>query len=81
MILDAYGQPATYRERQLSQHDAEMLRHHKKAFLAHHGYRERLYCQKCDTAGQESGMRAFVTEQRIGIVCRCTSRNYNGMTY
>jgi hypothetical protein len=81
MILDAYGQPATYRERQFSQRDAELLRAYKKTFLERHGYRERLWCQACENAGTSSGVRAFVRENRIGVTCRCTSRVYNGMTY
>ena len=81
MILDSSGRPATYRERQFSQHDAEMLRAYKKAFLERHGYREKLWCQKCEDAGENPGVRAFVTEQRIGMICRCASRHYEGMTY
>jgi hypothetical protein len=78
---DADGKPATYRERQFSQHDAELLREYKKDFLAKHGYKERLWCQRCEDAGEHSGVRAFVTEQRIGMTCRCSNRVYNGMTY
>lgn len=79
-ILDPTGMPV-YRERQLSQHDAEQLRHYKKTFLERHGYRERLWCAKCEEAGQPEGVRAFVTDNRIGITCRCTSRHYTGATY
>lgn len=81
MILDSTGKPASYRERQLSQHDAEMLRSYKKMFLQRHGYRERLWCQACGEAGLSEGVRASVTEQRISMACRCTSRRYEGMTY
>jgi hypothetical protein len=81
VILDVTGRPVTYRERQFSQHDAELLREYKKAFLQRHGYRERLWCQACENAGENAGVRAFVTEQRIGVTCRCTHRVYHGMTY
>jgi hypothetical protein len=81
VILGADGRPATFRERQYSQHDAELLREYKKHFLAPHGYKERLWCQKCEEAGIHSGVRASVMENTIGVTCRCTSRVYQGMTY
>ena len=81
MILGADGRPATFRERTFSQHDAELLRTYKKEFLERHGYKERLWCQACDTAGISSGVRAFVRDNKIGMTCRCTSRVYHGMTY
>lgn len=58
-----------------------MLRHYKKTFLERHGYRERLWCQKCAEAGLSEGVRAFVTDHRIGLTCRCTTRHYTGATY
>jgi hypothetical protein len=81
MILGADGKPASFRERQFSQHDAEMLRQYKKEFLARHGYKERLWCLKCEENGEHSGVRAFVRENKIGMTCRCASRVYHGMTY
>ena len=81
VILDANGNPSTYRERTYSQHDAELLREYKKEFLMRHGYQERLWCQKCEEAGIPAGVRAFVAENRIGVTCRCSSRVYTGMTY
>lgn len=81
MILDANGRPATYRDRQFSQHDAELLRNHKKTFLERHGYKERLWCARCEDAGLSPGLRAIVTDSKIDFECRCTVRRYRGQTY
>ena len=81
MIVGTDGKAATFRERQLTQGDAELLREYRKDFLMRHGYKERLWCLKCDEGGLPSGVRAFVTENRIGMTCRCTSRVYHGRTY
>lgn len=81
MILGADGKSATFRQRQLSQHDAELLREYRKKFLVPYGYKERLWCQTCETSELNPGVRAFVTENKIGITCRCTTRHYSGMTY
>lgn len=81
MILDPSGRLATFRDRQLTQSDAELLRHYKKTFLERHGYREKLWCQKCGELELNEGVRAFVTDQKIGMTCRCTARHYNGQTY
>lgn len=81
MILDSTGRLASFRDRQFSQSDAELLRHYKATFLVRHGYKEKLWCQKCSEIGQEEGVRAFVTDQKIGMTCRCSARHYNGQTY
>lgn len=80
MILDHNG-VGIIRQRQLSQHDAEMLRAYKKTFLERHGYKERLWCQKCAQSERDEGVRAFVLDNKIGISCRCTERHYTGATY
>lgn len=79
-LLAPNGDPIL-RDRMLSQHDAEMLRHYKKTFLERHGYRERLWCQRCAELGQSEGVRAFVTDRTISMTCRCSTRHYNGATY
>lgn len=76
-MIDA---PPVMREKILAQGDAELLRKYKK-FLIKYGLKEALYCQKCSVAGRDEGLRAFVTDSRIGMICRCTARHYNGATY
>lgn len=68
------------REKMLAQGDAELLRTYKK-FLLKYGMKEALYCQRCEAIGQNAGLRAFVTDARIGLTCRCTTRTYHGATY
>jgi hypothetical protein len=64
----------------LTQEEAELLRRYKQ-FLRKRGLREALYCQSCWDGNREDGCKAFVTTEQIAIVCRCTTRFFQGSTF
>ncbi len=70
----------TTREGLFSQQDATLLRNYKK-FLQRHGMKESLWCQRCEDAGRQPGLRASVMDGKIDFQCRCTVRRYRGQTY
>lgn len=72
--------PVITRETLMAQGDAELLRKYKRFMLAH-GLREALWCQTCDNEGRSPGLKAVVTDSKIDLVCRCTTRRYRGQTY
>lgn len=71
---------ASTRDRLFSQTDAELLRKYKKLLEKYH-LREKLWCRRCDEAGDHPGLRASVTDSKIDFACRCTVRRYRGQTY
>ena len=73
MILSPSGTPATHEARRLSDPQADLLRR-MKVFLGRHGYREGLFCNRCDASGVPSGTHASVTDRQIRVTCRCTTR-------
>lgn len=64
----------------LSAEDAALLRTYRK-FLERHRLREALFCDDCWDGTREDGCKAFVQTGKIGILCRCKTRLYFGMTY
>lgn len=60
--------------------EAQLLRSYKKLLEKYH-LREALYCNDCWGGDLTSdGCRAFVSEQQIGILCRCKMRVFQGST-
>lgn len=60
--------------------EAALFRSYKK-LLAKYQLREALYCNQCwDGSMTSDGCQAFVTDQKIGVLCRCTMRVYEGQT-
>lgn len=70
----------TQRERLMSSDDAALLRHYKK-FLTRLNLKEGLYCRSCEERNDHPGVRAVVTDGKIDIQCRCTTRRYRGQSY
>lgn len=59
--------------------DAYLLRRYQK-FVLKHGFKEALWCLKCEDEGEASGMRAYVTASSIALICRCQMRTFVGLT-
>lgn len=70
----------THRDRTLSETDARLLRLYKK-FLTRLNLKEGLYCRQCEDRDDHPGVRASVTDSKIDINCRCTTRRYRGQSY
>lgn len=70
----------THRDRLMTDDDARLLRNYKKFLLKLH-LKELLYCRKCDEHGDHPGVRASVTDSKIDVQCRCTTRRYRGQSY
>jgi hypothetical protein len=70
----------TYRDAELSQDSARLLRDYR-TFLVRRHIREGLWCKTCAEAGQPEGVKAFVKDDRIELRCRCTLRTYRGQSY
>jgi len=64
----------------LTAEEAALLRQYKK-FLAARGLREALYCNDCWSGDREDGCKAFVTDNQVGIFCRCRMRVHLGASY
>jgi hypothetical protein len=78
-IVDPQGNVATRPTVILSPKDAQLLRDYKR-FLQKYQLREALYCNACYEGTLADGCQAFVNNQQIGILCRCTMRVYEGQT-
>lgn len=79
-IVGADGVPLNRPTVMLTRHEARMLREYKK-FLQKYALKEALYCQTCWSGNREDGTEAFVRDDKIGIICRCTTRLYMGHTF
>lgn len=64
----------------LTRHEARMLREYKKFLMKYH-LKEALYCQECWSGARKDGTEAYVRDDKIGIICRCTTRLYLGATF
>lgn len=69
-----------HREKLIAQEDAELLRKYRKFLMKHH-LKEKLWCNACEDRGDHPGVRANVTDGKIDIACRCTTRRYRGQTF
>ena len=63
----------------LSVDDAKLLRAYREILLAYR-WIETLDCRTCWSNGQPSGCRAFVTQQRVAIICRHRTLQFVGET-
>lgn len=79
VIVEPDGTLATRQTRVLTDADAKLLREYQR-FLRKYELREALYCNACFEGDLEDGCRASVTLDRIGILCRCQLRIYQGQT-
>ena len=59
--------------------DAYLVRRYQK-FLRTHGFKEALWCLKCEDEGNSSGLRAYVQPAEMAFLCRCASRVHKGLT-
>lgn len=79
-IITPTGEVANRPTVMFTDEEARLLRTYKK-FLEAHGLREALYCQKCWDHDLSDGLQAFVASEKIGFICRCTTRLHFGATY
>lgn len=80
VILAPDGSVATLPTTILTGEEAQLLREYKK-FLLRHGYKEALYCDSCWNQNLQHGTEAYVTDDRIGIKCRCRFTYFQGQTF
>ena len=80
VILAPDGSAATLSTLILTGEEAQLLRSYKK-FLNRHGYKEALYCDRCWEQNLQHGTEAYVTDDTIGIRCRCRFTFFQGPTY
>lgn len=80
-MTDPRGETTSVPALMLSDEQATLLREYKKKVLLPLGLREALFCNSCGNATLEDGCKSFVTNDQIGIICRCTQRLYLGQTF
>lgn len=80
-ILDpTTGEPAKIATVKFDAEDARILRLYKK-FLHKWALKEAIYCSHCFENNLSHGLEAFVTDDKIMFLCRCTRRTFEGPTY
>ena len=78
MLTDAVSEDSGHVE-QLGESDAKLLRAYRE-ILVRQGWKEALDCRTCWAAGTPEGCRAFITPDRIAIICRHRTLSYVGQT-
>lgn len=79
-IIEPDGSIANRPTAVFSPREATLLRAYKKLLKKYH-LKEALYCQDCFEGDLSDGCRAFVTDEQIGILCRCKMRVFQGQTH
>lgn len=80
-VTDERGETTNVRAVTLTDAQAKLLREYKKQILIPLGLKEALFCESCGHGSLEDGCKSFVTNEQIGIICRCTMRVFKGQTF
>jgi len=80
-VVNPDGSVATRPTIMFTDGEAALLRAYKTQILEKYHLREALYCNDCWTGDREDGTQSFVQSDKIGVICRCTTRLYFGSSF